>query len=446
MLRRRSSALVLAAILLTAGRAAAQEAVPTTEVVDRVVAVVGDSAILQSELTEEVFRILAQSGQGMPDDPVVQERLYREALDSRINELLILQAAVRDAIVVEDAAVQQRVEQRLNQQKQAFGGEAALERALREQGFTLASYKEELERQVRRQGLFERYLQKVQRERRPPPVTESRVREFFDAQKDRLGDRPAMISFQQVIVAPRASDSARAVARSRAEKVLEEIKAGTDFVELARRYTEEPGGRERGGDLGWFRRGQMVPEFERAAFALPPGGISGIVETSFGFHIIKVEKVKGAERQARHILIIPEMTPGDVARTEAVAREVAEKLNAGTPIDTLVNQYGDLSLQGPGGVLPPRVGPIPVDQLPGPYAAALANARPGTVLEPFRLPNERGADNWVVVKVTEATEKGPYRWEDPWVRDLIRKRLEEQLLMEEVVRELRQRTHVEVRF
>jgi peptidyl-prolyl cis-trans isomerase SurA len=446
MLRRRSTALALAAILLTAGRMAAQEAVPTTEVVDRVVAVVGDSAILQSELTEEVFRILAQSGQSLPDDPVAQERLYREALDSRINELLILQAAVRDSISVEDAAVQQRVDQRINQQKQAFGGEAALERALREQGFTLASYREELERQVRRQGLYERYLQKVQRERRPPPITESRVREFFDAQKDRLGDRPAMISFHQVIVAPRASDSARAVARSRAEKVLEEIRAGGDFVELARRYTEEPGGRERGGDLGWFRRGQMVPEFERAAYSLPPGGISGIVETSFGFHIIKVEKVKGAERQARHILIIPEMTPDDFARTETVAREVAEKLRAGTPIDTLVNQYGDLSLQGPGGVLPPRVGPIPVDQLPGPYATALANAQPGTVLEPFRLPNERGADNWAVVKVTEATEKGPYSWEDPWVRDQIRKRLEEQLLMEEVVRELRQRTHVEVRF
>src|SRR5690606_19512324 len=136
---------------------------------------------------------------------------------------------------------------------------------------------------------------------------EAEARAHFDAQRANLGPRPATLSFEQVVVRPRPTDAAREAALAEAEEVLAQIRAGADFQEMARRHTDEPGGRERAGDLGWFRMGQMVPEFERVAFSLPPGMVSNVVETSFGFHIIKVERVKGGERQARHILFIPEM-------------------------------------------------------------------------------------------------------------------------------------------
>ena len=426
----------------------AQAPVPAGTVVDRVVAVVGDSVILKTDLDERVFRLLAARGQTMPEDPAVLDRLYREALEGAINELLVIQAAARDSITVEDSEVTRLVDREIARQRQALGGELAFTQAIRETGMTLNEYREELAVQIRRQRMIDAYISSLQRERRPPPVTEAEAREFFESQRQNLGQRPATISFEQVVVRPRPTEAAREAARAEAEEILEQLRKGADFQELARRYTDEPGGRERAGDLGWFRMGQMVPEFERAAFSLPPGAISNVVETSFGFHIIKVERVKGGERHARHILIIPEMTEEDYARTQEIAREVAQRMREGEPIDSLVARYGDPALQAPNSLLAPRVGPLLRDglaDLPGPYANALANVEEGQVLEPFRLTGVGEGQHWVVVRVTELTEAGEYSWDDPELRSRVREQLERQKLMEELIRELRTRTHVEIR-
>jgi len=441
--RLRITALLALALGFAASAAHAQEAPAadtSRQVIDRVVAVVGDSAILQTDLDEEVFRILASTGQRqMPDDPEVRKELYRTALEARINELLMLIAAERDSVTVGDSDVQRQVDQQIEQQKRAFGGEAAFEQALRAQGFTLAGYRHELTRQVRNQGIIERYLANLRRDRRPPPVTDKQVKEFFDEQRDRLGERPATVSFEMVIVAPQASDSAKAAARAQAEQILQRIREGEDFAQLARRYSQDPGSKDRGGDLGWFRENQMVPEFSSVAFSLPPGAVSGVVESSFGFHIIKVEKAKGAERQARHILIVPEYTAQDGERTRQLAGEVLEKIRSGVLVDELVSEYGDPADKDQG-----RVGPFPKERLPSPFSELLAEAQVGDLIGPFALPGPRG-DRWAVLKVTSVTEKGPYSWDDPLVRTQFREQLEQQLLIEEIVRELKARTYVEVR-
>lgn len=442
----RTAPFLIVALLLGATSLHARQPAPAGQVVDGIVAVVGDSVILRSDLEEEALRIAAASGRALPDDPRELQQLYEHALEARINELLLLQAAARDTLVdVTDDEIRNAVERQIAEQRRALGGDAALSRALAESGLTLSQYREMLTEQFRRQAMIERYLSVVRSTRRPPPVSDGEARAFFEAQKDVIGDRPATLTFEQVVIAPKPSDSARAAALAEAEEVLRKLREGEDFERLARLHSDDPGTKNRGGDLGWFRQGDMVPEFSDVAFSLRPGMTSGIVETMYGFHIIRLEKVKGAERQARHILIQPTMTPADVERTREIAEQVAEQLRAGASIDSLVAAYGNRTLQTGGGPLPPRVGPVPRDGLPGPYAVALAEAQKGQVVAPFRLTQENAPAHWVVVRVTDVTEAGAYSWSDPELRARIREQLESQKLMDELIAELRRSTLVEIR-
>ncbi|HEY8469967.1 MAG TPA: peptidylprolyl isomerase [Longimicrobiales bacterium] len=425
-------------LALAAVPARAQDAA-RPQLVDRVVAVVGDSMILQSELEEEILTRFAAIGRPLPprEDTAAWRSLMRQALDERISELLFVQAALRDSITAPEEEVQRRADADIAQRQRMMGGEAAFANALAQQRLTLAEYRDMVVRGLRRQALIEQYIGSLQRQRRPPPVTEDEVRAFFAAQKDVLGRRPASLTFEQVVVAPQPSDSARTAARERALEILRELREGADFAALARRHSDDPGTREQGGDLGWFRRGDMVPQFDSAAFALRPGELSGVVESAFGFHIIRVDRVRGAERQARHILIRPDLTDADLERAPEIARQVAERARAGESMKALAEQFGAPDEQV-------RV-EVARNQLPSPYDTELANAEPGSVIGPFRLPGRGGPDRWAVVKVLEVVPEGEYSLDDPRVHALIRQQLEQQKLLDEVLEELRRRMHVEVR-
>jgi len=404
--------------------------------VDRVAAIVGDSVILLSEIQERMLQLGAQ-GVELPERPAARDSLRDEILESLVNEQLIVQAAVEDTTVsVDEARIDEIVAQDLERRIQAFGNEPAMRSALAEQGMTMAIFREMLRSDARRQQLQNQFLARRQQRLSSIPVTEGEMRAFFEENRSLVGQRPASITFEQIVIQPSPADSAKAEARAEAERVREMVLSGErSFEELAREFSQDPGTREQGGDLGFFRRGQMVPAFEDVVFSLREGAVSEVVETSFGFHVIRVERIRGAERRARHILIRPELGTEDVERARVLARDLARQVRQGASIDSLQAEYGDA--QQPDSLSVPT---SRLDQLPPGYDDALESAGPGQVVGPIEWgPPDRL--NLAVVQVTDVRGQGDFTYEE--LRPQIRERLQQQKLLERLIQDLRDRYHVE---
>ena len=129
-------------------------------------------------------------------------------------------------------------------------------------------------------------------------VTDEALKKYYEDNRQEF-KQPERVRARHILVKVErtASDSERTAARGRAEKLLEQAKAGGDFAALAAEHSEDAGSKRKGGEVGPFARGSMAPEFEEAAFSLKPGDVSGIVETDSGFHIIRVEERKEASFQ-----------------------------------------------------------------------------------------------------------------------------------------------------
>ncbi|MGH7503028.1 MAG: peptidylprolyl isomerase [Longimicrobiales bacterium] len=405
-----------------------------------IVAVVGDSIVSRGDLEEGLAVWVATENEGRQPGPEQRQTILDQVLESRINTLLLLQAAQRDTtIVVSDDDVDRNVEQQIAQiQQQQYGSAAALEQALRREGMSMQEYRDALRNRVRREMYIAQYRQKVRQSRKPPPVTDEEVRAMFDEAAN-LGQVPMIppsITFEQVVVPVEPSPDALAAAKTKADSIHALVLEDPDeFAALARRFSEDPGSKEQGGDLGWFRRGQgFVQEFEIAAFRLRQGEISPPVKTFVGYHIIRIERVRGSERQARHILIRPEISEADIARARTRADTVVEKMRAGVRIDSLKRQYGDVDEVT-------RVGPFPRDSLDSGYATALDSVSRGEIVGPFRI--DGPVVKWGVARVLELQDARQGTVSD--YRDFLANRIAADKLEAEILRELRRRTYVEIR-
>jgi peptidyl-prolyl cis-trans isomerase SurA len=224
-----------------------------------------------------------------------------------------------------------------------------------------------------------------------------------------------------------------------ADSILVELRKGADFATAARRFSMDPTSKELGGSLGWVRRGQGLDQkFEDMAFMLRPGVVSDPVETSFGFHLIQVERSQPAEVQVRHILIMPAVDTADADSALRVARRVHDAIEAGASFDSAQRIWHDK-------VEEREVPPIPLENLPAAYGEALTGVPIGKVAPVFRLdaPVDLLRSKYVVALITDRTPAGEVRYED--VKEQIRSGLGEQLTTERYTDRLRRATLVELR-
>jgi peptidyl-prolyl cis-trans isomerase SurA len=411
----------------------------TTFIVDRVVAVVGNRPVLASQVDEELFSRQSQ-GAKLPDSPDGIRQVRRQIVSSIIDEELLVQQAQRDtSIKVTDEEIASGVEEQVRKVRSNFTSEVDYRAELKKAGFqTPEEYRRWLTDQQRRAALQNRLVEKLRNDGKLKPVapTEKEMRAFFDEQKATLGTRPATISFRQIVVAPKPSPEAKARTKAQADSIVLELRRGADFATAARRFSQDPGSKEQGGSLNWFRRGVMVPEFERVAFSLKPGVVSDPVESPFGYHIIQVERIQPGEVQARHILLVPQIDSVHVDSARVLAESIRRSILAGASFDSLQRLYHDPSAER-------EAQGVPVTKLPEPYAKALEQADSSKVLPVFTMAGPGGRDQFVVLQVKERRPEGEVRYED--VRDRIRDQLGQQLAIRGYLDRLRKATYVEIR-
>ena len=443
-----TSSLFVLAVVANAAIAAAQQptvlpsAAKDTTVValDRIIAVVGDQPITQYDLQERMVLLRQQPGFRPPTSEAEYNLMAREVINQLIDEEALVQKAQQLKVEVLDHELAPTVDRQMKEIRSRFTSDAEFRAELVKAGLgSPEEYRRFLTEQMRRNELQRRVVDKLRTEGKIPPVNVSQpqVEEAFNRSRASLPRRPATVTFRQIIVTPRPREVARAAARARAESLLVEIKGGSDFERVAKRESADSVTRELGGDLGWNRRGRMVPEFERWMFGLRPGDLSPVIETAHGYHIIRVDRVQPGEVKARHILIKPAIDSLDVARARADADTVAQKWLAAVPFDTLVKRYHDPLEETS------ILTPIPRDSaLPPSYKQAFEGKKAGEIVV-FPIAGVSGQPKFVVAQLASVDEGGEFTLAD--LRERVRQQLAEEGSIRRFLDGLRKEFYVSIR-
>ncbi len=425
---------------LGAAAVAAQGRSATARAVDRVVAVVGTKPILASQVEEQL--VLAQSqGAKVPEDSAGRDAARRQILSQMVDEELLVQQAERDTTIkVTDQEVQDAVEQTVQNVRKQFTSITEFQAQLRAAGFVSEEeWRRWLADQQRRSILEQRLIEglKQKGKLRPIPPSDAEMHDFWEANRAQQPKRPAAISFRQVVIVPKPDSAASARALQLAESLVVALRAGANFAEVAKKYSADSASREQGGELGWFRRGVMVKQFEDVAFRLRPGAISDVVPTEFGYHIIQVERAQPAEILARHTLIQPTISAAQLAIARRQADSVHDALAHGAPFDSLARSYADPNE-------PKLADALPVSQLPPDYEKVVgSDTAPG--LKPvFAVGAGSPRPRFVVFELVKRLPEGELSFDE--VKDRIRDGLAQQLAVKHYLDLLRRTTYVDVRF
>jgi peptidyl-prolyl cis-trans isomerase SurA len=281
---------LVVACLLVAGVA---EAAPTTSPnagkkihLERVVAVVNDYVILQSELDARLVPMKAEAEQIA--DPAERKRrlakLASQVLDEMVNEQLIVQAAEQAKIEVDSSEVQAALDQIKEENKL---DDAGLQQALAAQGYTLANYKLDLRRQLMRLRAINQLVSpKVQ-------VTDEDVRARYD-QMARRSQSVSAVRLSHILIklSQHPSEQELADAKKAAEQAIARVKGGEPFADVAKQVSQDPSTKDTGGELGWFQRGSLQASWEPIVFAMNKGDVQGPVTGPDGLHVFYVSELK----------------------------------------------------------------------------------------------------------------------------------------------------------
>ena len=289
------------------------------------VATVNGVAIKRADFDREVFAIKSRFAPQGVMEAAQEAELQTSVLEKMIGGELLYQASKKKGVKVEAAAI----DAELGKLKKNFPGDKEFKEAIKNSGTSEAELKNQIQKNLAIQRLLDQdFAAKA-------TVSAEEAKGFYEKNKEKF-KQPEQVKASHILIEVKdgATEAEKKAARQKIEAILKKVKAGEDFAKLAQENSQCPSSSQ-GGDLGFFGRGQMVPPFETAAFALKPGAVSDIVETQFGYHIIKVTDKK-AESTVAYETVKEQISQRLKATKtqEAVSRYVAE-LEKGAKIERM---------------------------------------------------------------------------------------------------------------
>jgi peptidyl-prolyl cis-trans isomerase SurA len=427
LLKRILAAVAAVCLTITAGMAVEGEAI------DRIAAIVDNEIILESELYQ-YLQYNAGSQEALSRLSQAQaDSLKKLILEDLIDQKVLLAKAREDTLQVEAKDIDRELDARLKTLVQQAGGQDRLEQYY---GMPLAKLKREFRPLVEQSLLIDKLKQE---KLHMVQVTPSDVQKFWETYKDSIPPLKDAMRIAHVLLPDQLSETSRQGTIQKADSVRALITSGAvTFEEYASKYSDDPASKSRGGKLGQTNRGDLVPEYESAAYALETGQISQPVVSPFGVHLIRVDERTGEKITTSHILFHILPTSADTLATWQRADSIIVAVRGGADWDKLVKKYtadtktadkgGDLSWFAP-------------EELPEEFKAPLADLKAGQVTEPVRtqfgLHVVRLSDRQFARPVTLADD--PERIQ----RMTLAKKQDE--VFKKWVQELRKKTYVEIK-
>ncbi|HEY9115948.1 MAG TPA: peptidylprolyl isomerase [Bacteroidales bacterium] len=376
----------------------AQEDVPEV-VIDQIVAVVGKGIILESDIENQYLNMKMQTQGAMIGS---KEELRCSILEDILYQKLMVVQAEYDSLVVNDAQVESELNGRLGMFITQFGSQENLEAYY---GKTLSQIKNELRDVIAEQLLAQQVQGGIVNN---VTVTPSEIKSYFKSLDE---DSIPMIKTEYVIAEivkkPPVSVEERLIVKEKLLELRKRILAGESFSTMAILYSEDPGSAKKGGELGFYGRGQLYPEFEAVAFKLKEGEVSNVVETEAGYHIIQLIERKGDYVNVRHILLVPKVSPEDLllARNELDSIVQLIRDNKIT-FDEAVEKFSDSDDKNNDGLLINQYTgstTFEADQLDPQVSFTIEKMKVGEVSNPVPMKTDDQKDAYRILKLKEKT-------------------------------------------
>ena len=394
----------------------------------RIVAVVGNTPILSTELDQVVFMYGIQ----LPADSEEVYKIYGKILNDLIAEQVIYQAALAESITVDEETVNQEFSARWDSLVSQFGSEQALEETLAAEGLSLSSFKRKLKDQVR-EGLIKQMF--VQRHLGQVEVSDEEVQKFYEENRDSLGEYPEQVKLRAIVISPPPESVLWAESERISRQIYDSLRAGMKFADAVEKFSDDTTTKHSGGYIGEFAPEDLPENFRNALQNLSPGEYTQPLRGSEGYHILKLNSRRGGKLSVSHIFTeLPDA--GEMAHKTAQA--VYDSAVSGVSFDSLfVHHTKDSSMLASGG----EVGPLPVNSLPPALAMLIDSLGKGAYIPPIE---QNGS--WLVLNILDiipAQKITPETHLD-YLRELARRQKFSDKL-DQLVRKLAKKIYVEVR-